>query len=127
MTYTTVADVAAELGIPVPTDPAIIAQWNRWITRTENQIRSRIPDLDQRIADGTLSKDVIVDIVAAAVARVARNPEGLRSVTKAVDDGSITKTVDSSRSAGDLGLTDDEWAQILPLPEAFTIRLGPRC
>jgi hypothetical protein len=127
MSYTTIADVAAELGRPIPTDDPTIAQWNWWINGVENQIRAAVPDLDTRIAADPTFRGVVVHIVAAAVARVARNPEGLRSVTRSVDDGSVTKTVDSSRSAGGLYLTDDEWTQLLPLNEAFTIRLGPRC
>jgi len=126
MSYTTIADVAAELGRPIPTDAATIAQWNWWIVGAENQIRAAVPDLDARIAADPTFRDVVVHIVAAAVARVARNPEGLRQITKSIDDGSVTKTVDNSRSAGGLVITDDEWAQLLPLNEAFTVRLGPR-
>jgi len=127
MAYTTIADVAAELGRPIPTDPATITQWNWWIASAENQIRGAVPDLDARILADPTFGDVVVHVTAAAVARVARNPEGLRQITRSVDDGSVTKTVDSSRSAGGLYITDDEWARLLPRNEAFTVRLGPTC
>lgn len=124
MTYASVADVAAELGRPVPTDPNIVAQWERWLTRVENQILDRIPDLADRIAVGRPTAELVADIEAAAVARKALNPEGLRSTTRSIDDGSVTKTIDQTRSAGELELTDDEWARLLPRRSrgAFTIR-----
>lgn len=124
MTYANVADVAAELGRPIPTDAPTVAQWNRWLTRIENQILARIPDLADRIAAGDLTASLVGDIEATAVARKALNPEGLRSTTRAIDDGSVTKTIDQTRSAGELELTDDEWALLLPrrVRGAFTIR-----
>jgi len=126
MTYASVADVAAELGRPVPTDDPTVAQWGRWLTRVENQILARIPDLHARVAAGSPTADLVADIEATAVARKALNPEGLRSTTRSIDDGSVTKTVDQARSAGELELTDDEWALLLPRPSrgAFTIRPG---
>lgn len=126
MSFTTIADVAAELGLPIPTDLPTITQWNWWISSAESQIRARVPDLDARVAADPAFRDVLVHVVAAAVARVVRNPEGLRQITRAVDDGSVTKIVDSSRSAGGLYITDDEWALLVPLNQAFTVRLGPR-
>lgn len=124
MTYANVADVAAELGRPVPTDLPTVAQWERWLARVENQILARIPDLHARVSAGSPTAELVADVEAAAVARKALNPEGLRSTTRAIDDGSVTKTIDQTRSAGELELTDDEWALLLPRPArgAFTIR-----
>lgn len=124
MTYASVADVAAELGRPVPTDEPTVAQWERWLARVENQILARIPDLHARVAAGSPTADLVADVEATAVARKALNPEGLRSTTRSIDDASVTKTVDQARSAGELELTDDEWDLLLPRPVrgAFTIR-----
>lgn len=124
MTYASVADVAAELGRPVPTDDPTIAQWGRWLTRVENQILARIPDLHARVLAGSPTAALVADVEATAVARKALNPEGLRSTTRSIDDGSVTKTIDQARSAGELELTDDEWDLLLPRPVrgAFTIR-----
>jgi len=124
MTYANTSDVAAELGRPIPTDPNVIAQWNRWLTRIENQILARVPDLADRVAAGTLTAGLIADIEASAVARKALNPEGVRQMTRAIDDGSVTKTIDQTRSAGELELTDDDWLLLLPRRSrgAFTIR-----
>lgn len=126
MAYATVSDVAAELGRPTPTDPPIVAQWERWLSRVENMIRARIPDLDDLVTAGTPSEALVVDIEAAVVARKVLNPEGLRQVTRAIDDGSVTKTVDQTRSSGELALTDDEWGLLLPTADsgAFSTRPG---
>lgn len=124
MTYATVADVAAELGRPVPTDDPTIAQWERWLTRVENQVLARIPDLHARVLAGSPTAELVADVEATAVARKALNPEGLRSTTRSIDDASVTKTIDQTRSTGELELTDDEWDMLLPRPVrgAFTIR-----
>lgn len=123
MTFANTSDVAAELGRPIPSDSNIIAQWNRWLTRIENQILHRIPDLMERVADGVLSGDLVGDIEAAAVARKVLNPEGLRQSTKTIDDGSVTKIVDSARSVGEVGLLDEEWDLLLGESDgAFSIR-----
>lgn len=126
MTYANVSDVAAELGRSTPTDPNIVAQWERWLTRVENIILARIPDLADRIAAGEISAPLVVDLEAAAVARKVLNPEGLRQITRAIDDGSVTKTVDQTRSAGALDLTEEEWALLLPAADtgAFSTRPG---
>lgn len=124
MTYANIIDVAAELGRPVPVDAPTIAQWNRWLTRIENIILARIPDLADRIAAGELTAALVADVEAAAVARHALNPEGVRQVTRAIDDGSVTKLIDQARSAGELDLTNEEWALLLPTSDvgAFSTR-----
>lgn len=126
MTYANIADVAAELGRPIPSDAPTIAQWNRWLTRIENQILARIPDLEARVTAGEFSAGLVADIEASAVARKALNPEGVRQMTRAIDDGSVTKTIDQTRSAGELELTEDEWALLLPTADsgAFSTRPG---
>lgn len=126
MTYANITDVAAELGRPIPTDPNTIAQWNRWLTRIENRILARIPDLTDRVTAGEISAGLVADLEASAVARKALNPEGVRQMTRAIDDGSVTKTIDQTRSAGELELTEDEWALLLPTSEsgAFSTRPG---
>lgn len=126
MTYASAADVADELGRPVPTDDPTIAQWERWLSRVENMIRARIPDLDVLVTAGAPSEALVADIEAAVVARKVLNPEGLRQVTRAIDDGSVTKTVDQMRSSGELALTDDEWGLLLPTADsgAFSTRPG---
>lgn len=129
MALATVTNVAAELGRAVPADAPTLAQWNAWLARVEQMIRARIRDLDERIDDGTLTAALVSGIQAAAVARVVRNPEGLRQVTTSVDDGSVSKTRDVALSDGQLRITADEWALLLPPAPAGSIRPGfvPDC
>lgn len=119
--YGSVSDVAAELGRPVPTDATELAQLHRWIARAENLIRLRVPDLDDRVYVEPALLAIVTDVIAAAVARVARNPEGLRQVTVSGDDASVSKIRDSALSDGQLRITDDEWALLLPA-SSFTLR-----
>lgn len=126
MTYATVDDVAAELGRPTPTDDVTVSQWTRWLQRAENKIRGRIPDLAARVATEPSLEGRVVDVESAAVARKVLNPEGLRQSTRAIDDGSITKVVDSSRSVGEVTILDSEWADLIPgdSSAAFSTRPG---
>ncbi len=124
MTLANVSDVAAELGRPTPSDVETLTQWNRWLMRVEATIRARVRDLDARIADGDLASDLVSGIESAAVARVVRNPEGLRQVSKTVDDGTVSKTRDAVLSDGQLRITDEEWALLLPPAPMGSIRPG---
>jgi hypothetical protein len=89
------------------------------LARVSALVRTRIPDIDTRIAGdpnfGVLATGVVVD----AVLRVLRNPEGYTSE----QIGAYAY----SRAAGASGLylTDLEWALLLPpaaVRGAFTIR-----
>lgn len=122
MTYATVSDVAAELGRPTPTDTDTLAQWGRWLARAESAILARIPDLTDRIVAGTVDITTVADVEASAVARVVRNPEGLRQVSKTIDDGTVSKTRDTVLSDGQLRITSEEWARLIPPSTIFSIR-----
>lgn len=125
MTYASPQDVADELGRPIPTDPVEIAQITRWLGRAENMIRGRIPDLDTQATDAAFAA-LVVDVEAAAVARRVQNPEGLRSVTKTIDDGTMTKVRDQVLSDGQLRILDEEWDLLLPAssPDALSTRMS---
>lgn len=124
-TYAGVSDVEVELGRPISTEEET-AQVTRWLERAEGLIRARISDLDDQVTAGTIDENLLIWVEAAAVARKAINPEGLRSVTRSIDDGSVTKVRDSALSDGVLRITDEEWAMLIPSRPrgAFTIRLG---
>lgn len=108
--------VIAESG---PTNPAgvpdIEARWRSLSTAETTvatallsdawaMLQSRLPALVDRIADGSLSPDLVVAVESAMVLRVLKNPDGKRQ--EAIDDYSWT--IDSARSAGALYVTDDE-------------------
>ena len=83
------------------------AMVERRIARAERIIRKRIPDLDDRILDGTLSDQDVGDVVIEAVLRVVRNPDGY---TQEVD-GNYSYIL-SSENNGKLFITDEEWEEL---------------
>lgn len=113
MTYANAQDVADELGRPA-FDGDQIKQVNAWLKRTELLIRSRIPDLTEKVGDGTIDVDAVVSVEAAVVARKVLNPKGLRTALKSLDDASVQETTDTKFSDGVLRLTDEEWDMLLP-------------
>lgn len=130
MTITTTADVAARLGRPI-SDATEIAQVSAWIGDVEDTIiRPRIGDLATLIAAERLSEATLVRVVSDAVIRKVLNPEGLRTVTRSVDDWQRTETRDRVLSDGQLRLTEQEWADLYleltpdPLPTLYTLPLG---
>lgn len=128
MALATVDDVATELG-RAASSPEESGQWSAWIDRVERSIRRRFTraglDLDEAIADGQPTSEDVRDTIAVAVARKAANPAGLTSVTRSIDDGSITTRREGGEVAG-LDLTDAEWAVLMPavIGPAFSTRPG---
>lgn len=121
--YATTADLAAELGQPHPDDETTLAQWNRWLTKAENQIRARIPDLDARALDPHFEA-LVLDAEVAAAARKSLNPKGLASRTVSIDDGSVTERRREDLSDQDVFISDADWALLLgEKVEAFSTRV----
>ena len=114
MAYASPADVADRLGRPLT--EAEQTQAPVLLEDAEILIRARIPDLDDRIADGLLSEAVVVMVEANAVMRVLRNPEGYRQE----QDGDYMYSVDPQVASGRLFIADDEW-RLLGVSRAFTI------
>lgn len=110
-TYATTEQVASELGTCA--SAAEMIRWEGWISQAERIISERI-DIAQRIADGRLQPATVTDVIVAAVARKAVNPDGLRSVMQSVDDASIQQVRDSAHSDGVLRILPDEWARLMP-------------
>lgn len=130
MSITQTADVASRLGRPISATNEV-AQVQAWIDDVEDTIiRPRIGDLAELIADERLSEATLVRVVASAVIRKIQNPEGLRTVSRALDDWQTTATRDKVLSDGQLRLTDEEWADLYleltptPLPTIYTLPLG---
>lgn len=78
MAWTTATDVtAAWVGDDAPADTAKVGVW---IEKAERLLRSKVPDLLDRI-DGGLESDLLgnaKDVVTEMVHEVFRNPEGVR-------------------------------------------------
>ena len=120
MSWTTPDDVIASwIGDDVPTDADLI---QRWIDRAERLLRREFPDLQDRIDSGDEPdlEATVVDVVAAMVTRVFRNPAGHRSVsgqeTTGQFSGSNTITF-GGENPGALALLDEERDALRP-PDA---------
>lgn len=115
MAWTDVDDVSGGwIGDDIPEDDGLV---QKWIDRAERLIRREFPDLQARIdaaAEPDL-EDTVVDVVAAMVTRVFRNPSGHRSIsgqeTTGQFSGSNTITF-GGNNPGALELLDAERAAL---------------
>lgn len=118
MSYAQASDVEVELGRSA-TSVAETSQWEAWLDRVERSIersfrRSGLV-LADAIADGDPTVSDVVDVEVAAVVRKIQNPQwGLTSVTRAIDDASITTRSEGGDSDDPLALTESEWFALLP-------------
>lgn len=113
MAYAQVSDVADELGRPIEPDGMESRQIGKWLERVERAIRLRIPLLDRWCTEDEEYRALVADVESAAVARKAMNPEGIRSIMMQIDDGNLQKTIDTSRSAGEVSILDGEWELLM--------------
>lgn len=107
--FATLDDVSTRLGRPI-TDPDEVAQVTAWIGDVEALVVSRIPDLETRVAEGAPSAGVVAMVVANAVIRKVKNPEGY--VSAGVDD--FNYRYNEAARKGELFLTDEEWRLLVP-------------
>jgi hypothetical protein len=98
------------------------------IAQASRMVREQVPDVDARIAAGTLSADTVRDVVVDMVERVVSVDRFVRQGSVAVDDGSESKTYVSAVADGELFISP---AQLLRLQgrsvarsRAFTIYPG---
>lgn len=104
MSYATVKDVSDRLGRPI-VDAEEVQQVNSWIRDATAIILSRIPDLAERVNAGDLDPDVVTMVVANAVERKVKNPDGKQN--ERIDDYSYGLSEDSAK--GSIFITDSEW------------------
>lgn len=118
MSYAAWTDVERRFSRDLTTREQI--QVTEWLDDVESSILTRIPNLAQLIADGTLQQRTVVKIEAQVVLRKLDNPQG--KLTERIDDYSWTR--DSSTATGQLELNDCEWDELTPATatDAFTIR-----
>lgn len=128
--WTSTSDVTGSwIGEGVPTN---VAQIQAWIDRAEREIKYRVPDIQTRItAEGAESPartdllDTAIDVVAAMVSRVFRNPEGIRQTNVTTGPYTASKTYGGNQPGG-LGLLDDELAKLQgKTGGAFTVDMIP--
>lgn len=72
----------------------------------ESIIRSRIPDLDQRVAASDQYRRIVIAVESSAAARVMRNPEGMLQESEM----SYSYSRSARAAGGYLMITPEEWA-----------------
>ncbi|AWT52582.1 Gp19/Gp15/Gp42 family protein [Mycolicibacterium smegmatis] len=105
MAYADTDDVIARLGRPLTDDEE--TQVETFLEDAEIEIRSRIPDLDDKAEDEDYLKRVI-KVEASAVTRLIRNPDGYIGET----DGNYSYQLNWRLNTGAIEITDKEWAQL---------------
>lgn len=109
MAFANLSDVSTRLGRPI-SDLDEVAQVNAWIGDVEALILARLPLLVPGV-DGAPSAAVLSMIVANAVIRKIKNPDG--KVSEGVDDYNYRYSENARR--GEVFLTDEEWALLTPV------------
>jgi|GEM_PF-6447766 len=71
------------------------------------------PGIQARIDADTVDVDLVIDILAEAVARKGKNADGKRQESVTIDDATRSWTLDASISAGELFFTPDELRRLL--------------
>lgn len=103
MAYADTDDVIARLGRPLTDDET--PQAETLLEDAEIEIRSRIPDLDDKAEDEDYLKRVI-KVEASAVTRLIRNPDGYIGET----DGNYSYQLNWRLNTGQIEITDREWS-----------------
>lgn len=106
MAYATLEDVQARYHLPI--DPGMEALVLARLEDAEDKIRTRIPDLDERVDQGIVSINTVVRVTADAVIRLVRNPDGYISET----DGNYTYQLSFDGGGSDLTITPAEWRDL---------------
>lgn len=99
-----------------------------WIPVASAIIRARVGTVDARLADGTLSADVVAYVVAQMIVSALDRPgAGVTQRSETVGPVSRSESFDKAAAAG-LGMTDAWLALLLPAVPATagigSIRLG---
>jgi hypothetical protein len=104
MAYAIAADVEARLGRPFSTEETALV--NARLEDVELLIKSRIPDLTQKVTSGELDEDIVKLVEVEAVLRLIRNPNGFTQET----DGNYSYMMSAKVASGRLDILASEWA-----------------
>ena len=115
MAYATATDVEARLGRTLDASETQIVQAR--LADAELIIESRIPDLDTRVTEGTISQQAVIMVESDMVIRLVRNPDGYAQET----DGNYSYTLHSDIASGRLTVLPHEWALLGIRGGVFTI------
>lgn len=103
MAYATPDDVEIRLGRDFSEPETQVVQTR--LGDAELILRSRIPDLDQKVLDGSIPEQAVIMVECEMVLRLVRNPEGYTSET----DGNYSYQISSDVSSGKLSVLPYEW------------------
>lgn len=103
MAYATEQDVEDRLGRDLDDSEAQIV--NARLDDVEEIIKSRIPDLDAKILDGSVSERLVIMVEADAILRLVRNPDGYSQET----DGNYSYSLSRDVASGKLEILPAEW------------------
>jgi|SRR5690606_41031119 len=106
MAYAQASDIEARLGRPLSDEDTALV--NARLADVEILIKSRIPDLADKIADGDLDLDVVKLVEAEAVLRLVRNPMGFTQEA----DGNYSYMMSQEAASGQLELLPREWQML---------------
>lgn len=104
MAYASSSDVQDRLGRTLTDDET--TQVEALLTDVEVLIKTKVPDLDEKIDDNEIDPAVVVMIEANSVIRLIRNPNGYTSES----DGSYSYQINWRLASGSLEILDKEWA-----------------
>lgn len=68
-------------------------------------IKAKVPSFSERLASGVLEPGSVRMVIANAIVRVLKNPDGYRSESM----GGMSYTIDTRAAAGFLTILGDEW------------------
>lgn len=103
MAYATATDVQNRYHEELDETLTLIV--NTRLADAELILKSRIPDLDAQIAEGTILEALVVMIESEMVLRLIRNPEGYSQES----DGNYSYAIYQQVASGRLEVLSDEW------------------
>lgn len=123
--YATVADVEARWRV---LDTSEQATAEALLDDAAVYIRAACPDVDQRIADGTLDPDIpkiiSVSMVKRAMASMASGFEGITQLQQTA--GPFTQNTTLSNPSGNMWLTKNDRRLLgCPIQKAFSVDMAP--
>jgi hypothetical protein len=104
MAYAQTSDVQARLGRPLTVDEGL--QADAFLEDAEILIKARIPDLDDKVADGDIAEASVIMVESNAVVRLLRNPDGFIGES----DGNYSYQKNGKLATGALEILEHEWS-----------------
>lgn len=117
MAYATSDDVASRILRPL--SPAEVDACDTLLDDAERLLVDGIPDLREHAATDADYADAVVQVEAAMLVRILKNPGGYRTMA----EGGVASNVDSRAAAGFFTVLDDEWSLLggAGASEVFTV------